>query len=580
MRKSTILVLVIVLAAVAIFLAQRAMLTRPAPPPARDASPDHDAALTAAPDDGPSAELNPVATPSRTEAGRQAAADPRVPSVRLHKLRIHVAYSSGRDERPSSLEVRLSNHTGALYPTRRKGPNEFELVEALPGPYVVVASALNMRNGIARAVISADTDESETTVTLHPERVVRVRWRGVDGKPISAVLARASIASTFAPLVVYATRFPLTPEGPSPEQCALASLHTRFGLRTDEQGQRTTRDESIHSSSTKRPDLASTPDTLGFLTVDEDGPLWASAFCCGVLVAEQQFLPGDEEVVFTSTPEDLTIAETRVTLRVVDDVGEVPIAGAKLVVVGERASGSETSDASGNLEVTGIFAGDKHASVEVDGYHSPQLSFRLAPGQTLDLGKLRLHREGAQLAFDVKDERGAEATATGFELLQFEQHDGTRALRSLYSASVGRGRQNAPSGVQSQVPVGPNLVFRNAAPGRYLLRCTTNAVSCEPRVVEAYEFTRTVERSAPVIVIKPTVLVSFVLDHPISAGTLVMVESRQGLPVRELTVNEFGVVTTSLVRDDYRVHLVEHGRKTGWVAFKVDSDPYVFEIHR
>jgi hypothetical protein len=163
-----------------------------------------------------------------------------------------------------------------------------------------------------------------------------------------------------------------------------------------------------------------------------------------------------------------------------------------------------------------------------------------------------------------------------FELREADEDAKTPLpILSTYFARSTAGIQPAAS-----IP-STNLQFQEVQRGRYLLRCKAPGVDASPIVVGPADLRTPPNRSAvATIVVEPAVTASFVLDPPFTGGTEVRIETTSGLPLRELDIDEFGVATTEILPGRYRLHLVEYGRATGAVDVLVDTNPFVFEIHR
>jgi hypothetical protein len=213
--------------------------------------------------------------------------------------------------------------------------------------------------------------------------------------------------------------------------------------------------------------------------------------------------------------------------------------------------------------------------VWTEGYRQAIVSFTARTGETVDLGTVRLVAANPSALFDVVAAKDEMVQGTSFELVALEDDADPTRPRPMHIATCEYRRPG-----EGKVPAA-NLRFDDVQRGRYLLRCRSQGLDALPRIVEPHEL-RLASDTAPIaeIVVRAAGLASFVLDPPIVKGTQVIIETTTGLPLRELDVDEYGVATTNLSAGDYRLHLVEYGRATGAVDVRVDSSPFVFEIHR
>jgi hypothetical protein len=562
MRKSNVLTGAIVIVLIAVLLLAWLLLSKPArETPGQPTEATQTDAPAQSPERGADLEATRTGARSDVTAERErAVASPKKP-----ELRIQVRYSSGLDEQPDELEVGISNRTGTLFKPQHVAPNEFVLAEAPPDAYIVAAKAGGFRSAVIRARLSAKELETKVTITLVPERSVLVSWRLDDGRPIKVGIADAEQFSESVRLEVYATKF-RSSDAPPLDRYALGVLRSEILIDESENGARVAREKRVEWV---KPEPIASTAVFGSLDIEEDGVIWASAFCQGVCVASLPIQPGQSEIEFVTTLEELRAPVGNARLVVLDHATGLPVAGAGLFVGGDKDGGGARSTTEGVLVLDGLPVGRHRGKVWTEGYRETNLSFTTRSGETVDLGTVRLVATHPCALFDVVAASNEVITGVGFELVELEDAADSTRPRPVRTATC-----------ESQ-PAAPNLRFDDVQRGRYLLRCNTPGFDCESRLVEPHEL-RIAPDNTPIakIVVRAAGLASFVLDPPFAKGTQLIIESPAGHPLRELDVDEYGVAATDLLAGDYRLHLVEYGRATGSIDVRVDTNPFVFEIHR
>jgi hypothetical protein len=107
--------------------------------------------------------------------------------------------------------------------------------------------------------------------------------------------------------------------------------------------------------------------------------------------------------------------------------------------------------------------------------------------------------------------------------------------------------------------------------GSYVAMCTSPRLDSAPVVFDGASTARGVDTVTATISVRPVRQISFVFDEPPRVGTLMMIETTDGLPVRALEMDEFGIVPVWLGGTDYL---------TVSVPFTVNSDPCILRIKR
>lgn len=485
-------------------------------------------------------------------------------------LRVQVRYASGVDEHPDGLDVGVSSFTGILFKLRHVTPNEFELADAAPGSYIVAAKARGFRTAVARTHISDKSSESELTVTLVPQRIVRVRWRSEDGRAISASLADAKQTSDSVLLEICATKFPAFDARP-PDRHVLDRIRSEIVFYESPTGARVAREKRIDWVNLEAIYESSLTDQFGMLSLDEDGAFWANAYCRGVCVESRLVDSGQAEVEFVTPLDDLTHRGGAVKLVVVDDATGQPIEGASLRI--DTFEGSGVSNVDGSLLCEFVPPGPRIGVLKAEDRPDSILNFTTRLGETTDLGTLRMLTTALEAHFRLVDEAGNPVDGVQLELADLDAD----ALSPLPILST----LLASSSESLRATTGANIDFSGLQRVRHVLRCRVKSVDISPRIVDASELSSASHpRLIAEIVLRAANTASFVLDPPIAKGTQVVIETPSGLPWRELDVDEFGVATTDILAGSYKLHLVEYGRPTSAVDVHVDTNPFVFEIHR
>ncbi len=571
--KSNVLALVLVLVLLGVLFLAWALRQRPTETPHPGRAGESSTAASA--DTAGSAVLDDAGAKPRTDLAPKGSREPSVSSKPKPSLRIQVGYDPGIEEEALGLDVEVSTRTGIVLKPRHTAPNEYVLVEEAPGVYIIAAKADGYRATVARATLAADSFESRTTITLRPERTVRVRWRSDDGRPIRESLVEAALpVNEVCTLEVVATRFRPLEAWPVPRRHALGMVNAKLMIVEDADGRRQVLDpEAVVWSAQREPNES--PADFGLLSLEEDGPLWASAYDRGRWLTSVPIAASAEDVDIVTPLAAFAVAGGTIKARVIDDEIGAPVEGAWLRFQGEASDTDAASDARGEIVRSGIPPGAKRVLFESGLQSTPPIAVEVGAGETIDLGTIRLGSRSLGAAFRVVDEAGALVSGVMFVLIELEdEHDPAWPYVSFAASSA---EVKSADGTLEKA----NLRFLGLDRARYVLLCRGQGLDSLPRIVEAREL-----RPGPVsavlgeIVVTPAGLAGFVLDPPIAKGTQLVIESPAGLPLRELEVDKFGIATTSIARGRYRVHLVEYGRPTSAIETMVDSDPFVFEILR
>lgn len=497
-----------------------------------------------------------------------ATAQERETAARASKtssLRIHVHYSAaGLDAPPERLEVGISNRHGTSFQPQEVAPNEYVLAEASAGDYIIAAQAHGFRPAVTRVRISAQERETTATITLMPSRLLRVRWRTDDGRPIQVSIADVKQFTESVLLEVYATKFSMSDARPL-DRHALAVLRSKVVIDESEPGARVAHEKRIGWARPEPIDPRASTDIFGTMNIDEEGIIWANAYCGGVCVATIPVQPKQTEIEFVTPLGDLERPGGTVNFIVVDDATGQPIEEAMF-------DGQFESNKEGLVLGRFIPPGPGSGRITATFYASIVVHFVMRGEQLLDLGTIRLTAQPRSAHFSVVDESGAPIGGLQFELIALDEIE---SRRSAHGASYW-----APSDAMHRGDVHANLHFLGVHDARYVLRCNADRFDTVPRIVQASQLSTSERRSIAELAVQPAGKASFVLDAPFAKGTQVVIETPEGLPLRELDIDEFGIATTDILARAYRLHLIEYGRATGSIDVRVDSNPFVFEIRR
>jgi hypothetical protein len=280
---------------------------------------------------------------------------------------------------------------------------------------------------------------------------------------------------------------------------------------------------------------------------------------------------GQREVVFTTNLSAVGQSRVPVSCCFVDDVTGAPVENVRMSVNQSRGAESRTKDNCGTLEIDPGWTLIKFDIDFSSSFHTERaqyapltLEVHAFAGQPIDLGTLRLAPARAA-RLRVVDAAGAPVDAAEITLVRLSTYDGTQAPFDLQ-----RGWSKA-DGI---------VTFPRVLRERYVAACTSPRLDSNPVVFDGSTAPEGADSIVGTIVVRPVRQISLVFDDPPRAGTLMMIETPDGLPVRTLEMDEFGIVPLWLGGDEYRVHLVEDGEPTVSVPLEVTSDPFIQRIKR
>jgi hypothetical protein len=182
----------------------------------------------------------------------------------------------------------------------------------------------------------------------------------------------------------------------------------------------------------------------------------------------------------------------------------------------------------------------------------------------IDLGTIRLTPARAA-RLRVVDAAGKPVNAAEITIVRLATYDGTQA----------------PFDLQHEWSKEDGIVtFARVCREKYVAASTAPRLDSVPVLFDGSLAMDNADTIVGTIVLRPVRQISLVFDEPPRIGTLMMIETPDGLPVRTLEMDEFGVVPVWLGGTDYRIHLVEDGSPTASVPLSIDSDPCIRRIKR
>ncbi len=489
-------------------------------------------------------------------------------------LRIRISFAQDPKHEPRELQLRVSDLLGIQRDAHRESAFEYLVPGLAPGEYVVSAIEAASIGTTRRASIEKKKRESLVEIELEPKTSLSIRWRSPEGRGIEAAILDAPIEPGERTLTVRASSKPIDPDGPRPERLQIATLQEELNLVRDEENQKLMPAPRQTSDLRTEPPLSKHPvddDLFGSLDVPAHPPFEVSAWIGGVLMEAQTVSEGQREVVFTTKLDALAGAHATVSCCIVDDFTNAPVAHARISVGQATGQPDEAEPGCSSIQIDPGWAliqidTDTVLPAEGGGLHyAPMLiPVHAFAGGTLDLGTIRLSpAQSARLR--VVDNEGKPVQQAEITIVRQDSYDGTRApddLRRVWSDQ---------SGIATVTRV---------SRGRYVAMCTSPRLDSPPTVFDGASIASGANGIAAEIVVRPVRQVSLVFDEPPRVGTLMLIETPEGLPVRTLEMDEFGIVPLWLGGTEYRAHLVEDGEPTVSVPFTVNSDPCILRIKR
>lgn len=537
-------------------------------------------------------------------------------------LRVRIVRTDGGSELPPSVDVRAASRIGVVYDALREGDStDFVVRDLKPGSYVVLAQALGLRTAWCRVEVAPGPGETLASVPMTPSRVVHVRWRTTSGDPIAGAFAGTTVPfdvtldpqsrsrravldsvdgwgspnSAFAGTVVTRMKLAVTatrevpPEsGPVPEASSMASRTRLVLATTTPDGRRESTEQRTFESVWRSPAAAgraTAPDTFGFLQIDEPGPVVITAWCDDVRIdtAVVDGLGDEVEFVTSSDVLYLLAPRTPTLLEVVDAATGSPVREAR-VLVPDR--GWSRTDERGRAAIF-VRGASAEAEVEAFGYRTGTVTLPGISKATDAPVVVRLTAQDAPAApdalvhvsFQIESPPGWRPSPEDFELVDLATFDET--VPFLDNDARRKSSRVGPTsrGAARELSADPYVItFAREARGRFALVCRHAMIDVETVRVKPEDFSPDERRVTGVLHVGVPSFVGVRLREPPPPGTLVVIETADGLPVRTLEVNDLGVVQTRLGARPHRLHVIERGRKSPSMPFTVDSDPYFLDV--
>ncbi|MBL8900675.1 MAG: carboxypeptidase regulatory-like domain-containing protein [Planctomycetes bacterium] len=335
-------------------------------------------------------------------------------------------------------------------------------------------------------------------LVLRPWIALPVRFVDREGR----ALAPESLVGHMDELQLLATEQPLAADLRPAEDQRISGLSLGSWLRTS------------NAARKKSKELAAA-GIAGELRLYREPPVVATLLYRHLRIAEQRVEPGQHELAFALDPADLAAKQGRVRLRLLDVATSVPLAGVTIRTSGGPRS-SATTDETGHALLQDVHPGIVLLDAFLPEHEMLRMHVRVSAGDEIDLGELRLSRQvqlkGRVLHADGSPARGASITWTAVEARSWPAPLDTR----ITTSSDRDGRFTILAGRRRYV------VFARSAEGARAFGLADNADPSFQEIVLRLAITSRVRLS---------------YDDRASRGSLLVVESAEGLPAAEVTLD-------------------------------------------
>lgn len=234
-------------------------------------------------------------------------------------------------------------------------------------------------------MIAVSAPLTRIDLTLAPRWQLTVHAVTSDGSPVvEAVAARATGSRWDGALSAYATREPLGGDLPPSHQSEVEGGLGAF------------RANDVFS------DDVLPKTAVGVLALPPDQPVSVALLMRNVIVAQQQAAPGQDELTFRLSADDVLAKTATVRMRVVDETGApVPEARVSMTDAQTGSSGMPT-DADGRIVLEHLAPGRLDLSVRHRTLGAPPVLIDVPGGAVLDLGDVTL-RPTVRVAFSFEE---------------------------------------------------------------------------------------------------------------------------------------------------------------------------------
>lgn len=246
-------------------------------------------------------------------------------------------------------------------------PGRFEIKSVATG-FLPYAETIDIEQGATRL---------EHDVVLQRARILAVRMLTLDDRPLRPALMELTkskrLPNLYSGISAIATRAEPTMDFP-----LMSTVQPPFGIGR-------WRYES------GPPELDLPKDCYGFFELAKDEPLWISALFRSSLLVKTRVDAEQTEVTLRVDLDQILAKLGTVRLRVLDAATSQPLVGAKISLRDGHGGGIPSiSDAEGRVELLHLEPAVLQLHVSTESIRDRSLQLKLAPGQVIDLGDLRL----------------------------------------------------------------------------------------------------------------------------------------------------------------------------------------------
>lgn len=261
--------------------------------------------------------------------------------------------------------------------TADAGDGTYAISGLSPDSYVISARAEGYRGADETLDLLPGQAMVRKDLTLSPAVTLKIRVHTPDGRNLRDVQMERKASMGERVLVPVATREPP-------------------GSRFDEIGGALNNPFGVGHFWNNGPRFDELPSGyFGILVLDVDPPVYASLVHYHSVLETKRVEPGQDEVTFVVSPEDLAAHVATIRVKVVDADTQRPIEGARLLLMGGTYFGADgpSTDASGIATIEKREPGRFDARISAKGYEGFRRSIVADPGVVTDLGVVALEGE-------------------------------------------------------------------------------------------------------------------------------------------------------------------------------------------